>query len=417
MKKKIVYKEISVNKPFHSPLFNSIHESFSESIKQIVYQPPSIPYFSNLTGDYINYDNLTNTYWADHLCNPVRFYESIQKLKDSNYLFLEIGSTNSLTSLVKKTLPQVSCLQSLSRCILENSYGSLLHAVGKVWSQGINVDWPKFNEDRINYKIPLPTYPYLRERYWLEPPAKNKKQITLSAYIYEPNWLQEEIDECLLEEKNLLAILLFHDSSSKSKLISEILEESGHFLIHVYPGIHFNQVSDQEYHINCLEEENCIQLLTQINKKIDRILFCLPLSNQNELIEGITKDFFCVFNLVRSLSKVMRQEKIFFCLLTQKMWRINHQDKIDPFKSLLLGISKTVYHELSNVIMKVIDVDKIDSIIIRKIKKELFLVCNANVGYRQHTRFKLSYKQVLLDDTTKPDLLLKEKVLILSQEA
>ena len=45
----------------------------------------------------------------------------------------------------------------------------MLDALGQLWLAGVTVDWSAFDRDQGARRIPLPTYPFERQRYWIEP--------------------------------------------------------------------------------------------------------------------------------------------------------------------------------------------------------------------------------------------------------
>src|SRR4030095_4530466 len=49
----------------------------------------------------------------------------------------------------------------------------MLATVGKLWLAGIPVDWKSFHRNQRGFRVPLPTYPFERERYWAEALDKN----------------------------------------------------------------------------------------------------------------------------------------------------------------------------------------------------------------------------------------------------
>jgi 3-oxoacyl-(acyl-carrier-protein) synthase/acyl carrier protein len=44
----------------------------------------------------------------------------------------------------------------------------LMTQIGRLWLYGINLDWERFNLDERRYRIPLPTYPFEGQRYWID---------------------------------------------------------------------------------------------------------------------------------------------------------------------------------------------------------------------------------------------------------
>ena len=47
---------------------------------------------------------------------------------------------------------------------------SIFQAVGQLWTAGCAIDWMAFNEGQRRRRISLPTYPFERTRYWVDPP-------------------------------------------------------------------------------------------------------------------------------------------------------------------------------------------------------------------------------------------------------
>ncbi len=50
----------------------------------------------------------------------------------------------------------------------EGSMLTVIRALGTLWLRGIDIDWAAFHVDGPR-RIPLPTYPFQRQRYWIEP--------------------------------------------------------------------------------------------------------------------------------------------------------------------------------------------------------------------------------------------------------
>ena len=172
---KIACKKILVTKPFHSSLLNTVHKPFTDSILHIEAKAPVIPYFSNVTGELIEKSSyFYPEYWADHLCKTVYFYDAIKKLENENTLFLEVGIGNSLLEFVKKTIPKSDFISTFPTPYLSsNAYSSLLTALGQCWLKGIAVNWENFNDSHRGQRIPLPTYPYQKQKYCIDTSNEN----------------------------------------------------------------------------------------------------------------------------------------------------------------------------------------------------------------------------------------------------
>lgn len=51
-----------------------------------------------------------------------------------------------------------------------------LTTLGKIWQSGATIDWSALFEPDLPRRISLPTYPFERERYWIDPPGASPVQ-------------------------------------------------------------------------------------------------------------------------------------------------------------------------------------------------------------------------------------------------
>ncbi len=161
---------LHVSHAFHSPLMDPILEEFEKFAETIAFSPPTIPFISNLTGKKMDHPP-TASYWRQHIRQPVRFFETIQSLHEQNcQIYVEIGPQPTLTALGQHCLPDTPILwvPSLRKGIHDET--QMYDSVGKLFVNQVDVDWPGFEAPFPNRRIPAPTYPFQRERYWMERP-------------------------------------------------------------------------------------------------------------------------------------------------------------------------------------------------------------------------------------------------------
>ena len=56
----------------------------------------------------------------------------------------------------------------LDRAPEEDEYTAFLKALGRLWIEGIAIDWEAFGAGERRLRVPLPTYPFERQRYWVD---------------------------------------------------------------------------------------------------------------------------------------------------------------------------------------------------------------------------------------------------------
>lgn len=189
-KEGVDYRRLHTSHAFHSPMMDSILLPFQEQVSKISLNSPKIPFVSNVTGTWITPAQATDPkYWVKHLRQTVRFSEGIAELlQQPKRILLEVGPGRTLGTLAnKQSCAQQVVLSSLRHPQQQQSdVAFLLNTLGRLWLEGINVDWSEFYADEERHRIPLPTYPFERKRYWIEPILANdhnpssKKEISVS---------------------------------------------------------------------------------------------------------------------------------------------------------------------------------------------------------------------------------------------
>ncbi|EGJ31034.1 polyketide synthase module, partial [Moorena producens 3L] len=166
-------KQLQVSHAFHSPLMEPMLTEFEAVAKQVTYNQPKIPLISNVTGEEVGAEITTAEYWVGHVRKPVRFAQSMKTLEEQGYeTFLEIGPKPILLGMGRQCVTEDvgEWLPSLRPGIEE--WQQMLSSLGQLYVKGAKIDWSGFEKDYNRQKVALPTYPFQRERYWIE--TKNK---------------------------------------------------------------------------------------------------------------------------------------------------------------------------------------------------------------------------------------------------
>jgi len=171
---KIGCRLLKTSHAFHSKMMEAAVEPFRKLFSHISVSAPKIPFISNVTGTWIAPEQAIDPdYWASHLRETVRFSDGLRTLlKNSQPILLEVGPGKTLTSFAKqhpsKATDQI-VLSSFGYSREPSSdLASVLSTLCELWTAGAAVDWPTFHSERGGKRVPLPTYPFERLRYWLE---------------------------------------------------------------------------------------------------------------------------------------------------------------------------------------------------------------------------------------------------------
>ncbi|WP_052260662.1 type I polyketide synthase [Photobacterium gaetbulicola] len=168
-------RELRTSHAFHSFMMQPAVEPFVEAVRNIQLQAPTIPFISNVSGTWVEAKQATNPeYWGQHLRQAVRFAEGIDSLLDLEHpLFVEVGPGNTLSTLAKQSMkrhsdqewPVIAALPRADQATRADDH--FLGALGELWTCGATPDWEPLHQGRSRRRIPLPTYPFERKRYWL----------------------------------------------------------------------------------------------------------------------------------------------------------------------------------------------------------------------------------------------------------
>nr|VFJ42996.1 MAG: Acyl transferase domain-containing protein [Candidatus Kentron sp. DK] len=167
-------KALSVSHAFHSAMMAPMLAEFEKVADSIAYAEPGIALCSNVTGKMVAAGEVTGpAYWVRHVREPVRFAQGVETLIGRKMnCFLEVGPRPSLLGMARECLPdgaddtRTGWLPSLREG--QDDRLLLLQSLGQWYTRGGKPDWQTLAGGTIRRKVPLPTYPFQRQRYWID---------------------------------------------------------------------------------------------------------------------------------------------------------------------------------------------------------------------------------------------------------
>jgi phthiocerol/phenolphthiocerol synthesis type-I polyketide synthase E len=198
-------RRLNISTAGHSSLVDSIVPDFKDEVAQTVLCDPIIPLLSDTTGTWTAPGELTEPgYWTTHLRTTVRFSDALAVLLDApERVLLEVGPGRTLATLARQH-PGLGehheVVHSLPHPMDGSSdLASLLTAAGRLWLAGVPISWPGLSVGQRRGKVRLPTYPFQRQRFLVEPldGVGRSASTTLDAPAWvgvEPATLAQPID-------------------------------------------------------------------------------------------------------------------------------------------------------------------------------------------------------------------------------
>jgi amino acid adenylation domain-containing protein len=180
----IAYRRLQTSHAFHSEMMDGVLVPFEALVRNVRLRAPAIPFVSSVTGAWIQDEEATDpAYWTAHMRRTVRFAQAAgELLKDESRTLLEVGPGQTLSLHARRCVAKVApqrVLLSLTHAddARSSDRACLLRAVGQLWTSGIAIDWRGLQAGRTLRRVPLPTYPFERTRYWMSAVSDASRRI------------------------------------------------------------------------------------------------------------------------------------------------------------------------------------------------------------------------------------------------
>ncbi|MBB5873482.1 acyl transferase domain-containing protein [Allocatelliglobosispora scoriae] len=185
-KAEIASRPLQTTHAFHSRMLAQVGPELTEWVRaNITLHEPELPYISNVTGGYADADLVCDPgYWAAHMAGTVQFATGIETLLgDPQLAIVEIGPGQSLGALIRSAgaPPQrwpmiLSTLPAASDSRPDDAV--VTDCLARLWLLGVEPDWLTYHDRHdgaqvgdpaaLPGRIPLPTYPFQRQKFWIE---------------------------------------------------------------------------------------------------------------------------------------------------------------------------------------------------------------------------------------------------------
>ncbi|BAZ33985.1 polyketide synthase (plasmid) [Cylindrospermum sp. NIES-4074] len=177
---RIKTKKLQTSHAFHSPLMEPILAEFRQIAATVTYGKPQIDIISNVTGELLTAEAIAPEYWCRHLREEVQFAHSMETLHKYGYdVFVEMGPKPILLGMARQCVPEIKATWLPSLRQGQEDWQVLLQSLADLYVRGISVNWSDFDQDYVRQRVNLPTYPWQRQRYWVETVQVDRNQTKL----------------------------------------------------------------------------------------------------------------------------------------------------------------------------------------------------------------------------------------------
>ena len=168
---------------FHSVMMDPVVAPMAALLRQIRLNRPQIQYVSTVSAQWVtDADAINPDYWAGHMRQTVRFAEAVARLlADPANVLLEVGPGQTLSTLVRQHPARQRDQAVISSLADEAEQAAMLTALGRLWLAGAPLDSAALFAGERRRRVALPTYPFQRERHWIEPDWGRAETIAVPA--------------------------------------------------------------------------------------------------------------------------------------------------------------------------------------------------------------------------------------------
>jgi acyl transferase domain-containing protein/acyl carrier protein len=368
---------------FHSAMMDGMLEAFSDSLRRVQLSPPQMPFVSNLTGRWITDDEATSPeYWSRHIRHTVRFSEGVERLLESpEAILLEVGPGQTLTGLARQhrtRFPSAEFISSFRHPQKPQSdVAFLLGAVGQLWLCGAKVSWEGVYAHAARQRVPLPTYPFDRKRYWVRPGKPSEsfqarslgKRADVGDWFYTPSWERSatplsHFEKGASAERRRWLILV--DSYGIGAAVVEELQALDQELVVLEQGSEFAQTSENSFQLcpgNREDYATLVGLLIREGRAPDKIVHLWSVTEQPvqasaeaiELSKILDQGLYSLLYLAQAMERHHHTSPTEFVVVSTNLQEVTGSDPVVPEKATLLGACKGLPREFPSLTCRSVD--------------------------------------------------------------
>ncbi|MEM9161536.1 MAG: beta-ketoacyl synthase N-terminal-like domain-containing protein, partial [Cyanobacteria bacterium P01_F01_bin.4] len=369
-------RRLHTSHAFHSPLMEPMRAPFVEAVSQVKLHPPTLPFISNVTGTWITPEEATNpAYWGQQARQTVRFSEGVTELLQlADPVLLEVGPGRTLTTLTRQHLAAAapsSTIHSLPhpKAATEEDADikQLLTAAGQLWSTGISIDWQVFQTEHRR-RIPLPTYPFERQRYWVDldfselneasfnlnaANAPQPSDIALAAdpanWFYSPGWRRMTASKPKpLPPMERPCWLIFLDNLGIGEQLAKQIEQAGQDVFTVRSGKSFEQIGYRQFSLDCSQPDNYQLLLDDLQMRET-----IPTAIVYLWSLDLDQPFMALLNLLKTWST--QSDPLQVTVVTEAVYEVIGHETLQPEHSAIQGLCQVISQEYPQIGCRQID--------------------------------------------------------------
>jgi amino acid adenylation domain-containing protein len=305
-------RRLHTSHAFHSHTADPILAEFTAAVARVRLSPPAIPVVSNVTGGFLRPEEATDpAYWARQLRGAVRFADGLaQLLAEPQRILLEAGPGDTLVSFAREhpaRLPEQAVIPSLRHPrSAEADETVLLRAVARLWMAGGDFDWEAFGAAEERRRVSLPTYPFERRRFWVEPLPERKRAARPDPrdWTWAPVWKPAPLEDEGTSRDGGLCLLLDDLGSELGERLTERLLADGRRVARAFAGERFSRLDAATFEVAPGHAPDFAELLAALGTAPAQVVHLWGMTGGGGSPgAALDRDFYSLLFLAQALGK------------------------------------------------------------------------------------------------------------------
>jgi acyl transferase domain-containing protein len=245
---------------------------------------------------------------------------------------------------------------------------SILNALGHLWINGATIDWEAFHANESLHRVPLPTYPFQRKKFWMGPKiGTNWLADSLGKvddWFYRTIWKSTPLPAATASSSGWLVL---GDASPEFTRIIEELRAQKKEVVTVTAGESFQVAGDDSYVVNPSSETDFPALVDQLvnRRQVPRHIVHLWGLEPHAAAED--RCFHSLVLLIQALGGRLPDEEAAITAYSQRSVAVNGETVLHPHGSLLAGPCRVAPLEYPNFRCRQVDVDSTEPVALAQI--------------------------------------------------
>ncbi|MDR5002042.1 SDR family NAD(P)-dependent oxidoreductase [Brevibacillus parabrevis] len=370
-------------------LLEALQSELFEAVHTVPLSLPSIPVVSYDAGKTISREVTLPDYWVNRFGGGnegqgafVAWQEAAEEVQHLLFGPEREGGGTGLTAGGAESQPAFLSLVTGPSGIEQR----LLEAIGHLWSKGCPIKWAELNKHLGQSRVSLPTYPFTRKNYGMDPEqlkqlndllqgqapaqtagkAEEVKQ-SREDWLYIPSWTRSDYDEAAGELAPCLFVVFATKNSSVIRWIEQI-ETSGHTVVRIETGEGFSKQAEATYTVNPDNPADLVKLLETLALPADQPLKFVHFWCYDQQVDADDAKraaqqwnrlgYHTLLNLAKAIGQLRLQQKIAVDIVASDVFEVIGDEAVVPAKATLLGPVRVIPKEFENISCRLIDADR-----------------------------------------------------------